>query len=59
MGEEIKKKRGSELTIGKLITENQRKIAALKKQVKRLELEKEVLKKTSALLMSYSMSDLR
>ena len=34
-------------------------IAELKKQVKRLELEKEILKKASALLMSDSMNGLR
>jgi transposase len=55
----LKSERGGELTIGKPITEDQREIAALKKQVKRLELEKEILKKASALLMSDSMNGLR
>lgn len=55
----LKSERGGELTIGNPITEDQREIAALKKQVKRLELEKEILKKASALLMSDSMNGLR
>ena len=36
-----------------------REIAELKKQVKRLEMEKDILKKASALLMSDSMNGLR
>jgi len=55
----LKSERGGELTVGKPITGEQREIAALKKQVKRLELEKEILKKASALLMSDSMNGLR
>jgi transposase len=55
----LKRERDGELTIGKPITEDQREIAALKKQVKRHELEKEILKKASALLMSDSMNGLR
>jgi transposase len=55
----LKIERGGELTIGRSITDDQRDIAALNKQVKRLEIEKEILKKTSALLISDSMSGLR
>ena len=44
---------------GKPITEEQREIAELKKRVKRLEIEKDILKKASALLMSDSMNGLR
>jgi len=44
---------------GKPITEEQREIAALKEKVRRLELEKDILKKASALLMSDSMNGLR
>ena len=47
------------ITPGNPITPEQREIAELKKQVKRLELEKEILKKASALLMSDSMNGLR
>ena len=43
---------------GKPITENQRRIAELEKHVKRLEMEKDILKKASALLMSDSMNGL-
>ena len=55
----LKAERDGLLTTGKPITEEQREIAALKKQVKRLELEKDILKKASALLMSDSMNGLR
>jgi len=41
------------------MTEDQRRIRALEKQVKRLEMEKEILKKASALLMSDELNGLR
>ena len=41
------------------ITEEQRRIRELEKQVKRLEMEKEILKKASALLMSVSLNNSR
>jgi transposase len=41
------------------MTEEQREISELKKQVERLELEKKILKKASALLMSDSMKHSR
>jgi transposase len=41
------------------MTEEQRRIRELEKQVKRLELEKEILKKASALLMSDSLNNSR
>lgn len=41
------------------MTEEQREIRELKKQIERLELEKEILKKASALLMSDSMKHSR
>jgi len=44
---------------GKPISEEQREIAALKEKIRRLELEKDILKKASALLMSDSMNGLR
>ena len=55
----LKAERNGSLTTGKPITEEQREIAELKRQVKRLEMEKDILKKASALLMSDSMNGLR
>jgi transposase len=55
----LRAERDGTLTSGKPITEEQREIADLKKQVKRLEIEKDILKKASALLMSDSMNGLR
>ena len=55
----LKAERGGTVTTGKPITEEQLRIADLEKQVKRLELEKDILKKASALLMSDSMNGLR
>ena len=46
-------------TKGKSITPEHQEIQALKAQVKRLKLEKEILKKASALLMSDSYNDLK
>ena len=57
--QKLKSERQGEFTSGTPISEEQRKIRELEKQVKRLELEKEILKKASALLMSDSMSGLR
>lgn len=53
--QKLRAERSGKGTIGKPISEEQREIAALRKQVKQLELEKEILKKASALLMSDSM----
>ena len=41
------------------LTPDQRKIRELERQIKRIELEKEILKKATALLMSDSMNSLR
>lgn len=57
--QKLRAERAGKVTTGKPITEDQREIAALKKQIKQLELEKEILKKASALLMSDSMRGLR
>ena len=59
MVEEVKSWARRSLTAGKPITEEQREIAELKKRVKRLKIEKDILKKASALLMSDSMNGLR
>ena len=45
---------GTTPTIGKAITPEHQEIQSLKSKVKRLELEKEILKKASALLISDS-----
>ena len=55
----LKAERDGTLTAGKPITEEQREIAELKKQIQRLEMEKDILKKASALLMSDTMKGLR
>tara|TARA_R110002073_G_C9389834_1_gene573669 strand:+ start:67 stop:405 length:339 start_codon:yes stop_codon:yes gene_type:complete len=47
------------VTSGHPITQEQREISELKKRITRLELEKEILKKASALLMSDEMNGLR
>ena len=44
---------------GTPLTADQRKIRALEKRIKRIELEKEILKKATALLMSDSMNNVR
>jgi transposase len=41
------------------MTPDQRKIRELENRIKRIELEKEILKKATALLMSDSMNNLR
>ncbi len=41
------------------LTSDQRTIKALEKRIRRIELEKEILKKATALLMSDSMDDVR
>ncbi len=55
----LKGERGGHATNGLPITEEQREILELKKRIQRLELEKDILKKASALLMSDSMNGLR
>ena len=55
----LKAERSGTVIAGHPITAEQREIAELKKQVKRLKMEKDILKKASALLMSDSMNGLR
>lgn len=52
----VKRERSGYGVNGNPISEEQREIAKLKKQVKRLEQEKDILKKASALLMSDNMN---
>ena len=44
---------------GSALTPDQQKIKELEKKIKKIELEKEILKKATALLMSDSMNNLR
>ena len=55
----LKKECDGVVSDGRPITEEQREIFELKKRIQRLELEKDILKKASALLMSDSMNGLR
>lgn len=50
---------GGQITSATPITPDQRKIRELENRIKRIELEKEILKKATALLMSDSMNNLR
>ena len=49
-----KEQQGETLVGAKAITEEQQKVQALEKRVKQLEIEKEILKKATALLMTDS-----
>ena len=52
---QIQKERQGETPVGaNAITEEQRKIQALEKRIKQLEIEKDILKKATALLMTDS-----
>lgn len=57
--QQLKSERAGDVLPGRPITEEQREIAELKRQVKRLEIEKDILKKASALLISDSMNGFR
>lgn len=50
---------GGKINSATPMTADQRKIRELEQKVKRIELEKEILKKATALLMSDSMNNLR
>ncbi len=54
-----KERQGIKTTSGTAMTADQRKIQELEKRIKRIELEKEILKKATALLMSDSMNSVR
>ena len=55
----LRKERNGESTQGTPISEERRKISALEREIKQLKMEKDILKKATALLMSDSMSGLR
>ena len=56
---QLKEERQGKTPTASAITPDQRRIQDLEKQVRRLELEKEILKKATALLMSNELSNLR
>lgn len=55
----LRKERNGDETHDTPISEERRKIAALEREVQQLKMEKEILKKASALLMSDSIKNLR
>jgi transposase len=56
---QLKVERQGKTPAASAITPEQRKIQELEKQIRRLEMEKEILKKATALLMSNELSNLR
>lgn len=56
---QLKQERQSKTPKGAAMTEEQRKIKELEKRIRQIELEKEILKKATALLMSDSLNNLR
>ena len=56
---QLRKERGGEDFKGTPMTPDQLRIRELERQVRRIEMEKEILKKATALLMSDSMNNLR
>jgi transposase len=56
---QLKEERQGKTPTASAITPDQRRIQELEKQVRRLEMEKEILKKATALLMSNELSNLR
>jgi len=55
----LRKERNGEETHDTPISEERRKISALEREVQQLKMEKEILKKATALLMSDSIKNLR
>ena len=55
----LRKERNGEVTQGIPISEERRKILALEREIQQLKMEKDILKKATALLMSDSMNGLR
>ena len=56
---QLKGERNGIVSHANAMTSDQRKIQELEKRIKRIELEKEILKKATALLMSDSMNNVR
>ena len=56
---DLRKERNGEETKGTAISEERRKISAMEREIKQLKMEKEILKKATALLISDSMNGLR
>jgi transposase len=56
---QLRAERAGKPNTGAPITPDQQRIKELEKQLKRVEMEKEILKKATALLMSDSMNGLR
>lgn len=55
----LRKERGGEVVPGTPISEEQREIKALAHEIKQLKMEKDIIKKATALMMSDSMNGLR
>jgi len=56
---QLRKERCGEVSLKTPISEEQRKIKMLEREVQQLKMEKDILKKATALLMSDSMNGLR
>ena len=56
---QLRKERDGEVSLSTPISEEQRRIKALEREVQQLKMEKDILKKATALLMSDSMKGLR
>jgi transposase len=56
---QLKEERQGKTPTASAITPDQRRIQELEKQIRRLEMEKEILKKATALLMSNELNNLR
>ncbi len=56
---QLRKERGGDVLLHTPISEEQRKIKTLEREVQQLKMEKDILKKATALLMSDSMNGLR
>jgi transposase len=57
--QKLRSERAGHVLPGQPLTDEQREISELKRQIRRLEIEKDILKKASALLISDSMSGFR
>ena len=56
---QLRQERRGQTTMATAMTSDQRRIQELEKQLRRVEMEKEILKKATALLMSDSLSSSR